>query len=66
MLEDFTIFWATGTGPAAKRQFLVLGDVWLDHDRVVAVQRTALIETQPLTEAVVVERGAFNYRAQDR
>jgi site-specific DNA recombinase len=40
VLEDFTIFWATETDPAAKRQFLslVFGGVWLDQDRVVAVQ----------------------------
>jgi hypothetical protein len=41
VLEDFAIFWAIETDPAAKRQFLslVFGGVWLDHDRVrVAVQ----------------------------
>jgi hypothetical protein len=40
VLEDFAIFWATETDPAAKRQFLslIFGGVWLDHDRVVAVQ----------------------------
>lgn len=40
VLEDFAIFWSTETDPAAKRQFLslVFGGVWLDHDRVVAVQ----------------------------
>jgi site-specific DNA recombinase len=40
VLEDFTIFWATETDPNAKRQFLslVFGGIWLDHDRIVAVQ----------------------------
>ncbi len=40
VLEDFTIFWASETDPNAKRQFLshVFGGVWLDHDRIVAVQ----------------------------
>ena len=34
------MFWATETDPAAKRQFLslIFGGVWLDQDRVVAVQ----------------------------
>jgi hypothetical protein len=38
--QDFAIFWSTETDPAAKRQFLSLisGGVWLDRDRVVAVQ----------------------------
>jgi hypothetical protein len=40
VLEDFTTFWAGETDPAAKRQFLshAFGGVWLDHDRIVAVQ----------------------------
>ncbi len=40
VLEDFAVFWATETDPAAKRQFLslIFGGVWLDQDRVVAVQ----------------------------
>ncbi len=40
VLEDFTIFWKRETDPAAKRQFLTLifENVWLDHDRVIAVQ----------------------------
>jgi Recombinase zinc beta ribbon domain/Recombinase len=40
MLEDFTIFWTTETDPGAKRQFLglIFAGVWLDEQRVVAVQ----------------------------
>ena len=40
VLDDFAVFWSTETDPAAKRQFLslVFGGVWLDQDRVVAVQ----------------------------
>jgi Recombinase/Recombinase zinc beta ribbon domain len=40
VLEDFTIFWRTETDPDAKRQFLhhIFAGVWLDQDRVVAVQ----------------------------
>ena len=40
VLEDFTIFWTAKADPTAKRQFLALifENVWLDHDRVVAVQ----------------------------
>ena len=40
VLEDFTIFWQNETDPAAKRQFLslIFEGVWLDADRVVAVQ----------------------------
>ena len=40
MLEDFTIFWTGEADPTAKRQFLslIFESVWLDQDRVVAVQ----------------------------
>ncbi|HWY18313.1 MAG TPA: recombinase family protein [Solirubrobacteraceae bacterium] len=40
VLDDFTIFWQNETDPAAKRQFLslIFEGVWLDADRVVAVQ----------------------------
>ncbi len=40
VLEDFTIFWQKEADPAAKRQFLslIFEGVWLDADRVVAVQ----------------------------
>lgn len=40
VLEDFTIFWTREAHPTAKRQFLslIFENVWLDHDRVVAVQ----------------------------
>jgi hypothetical protein len=40
VLEDFTIFWTREADPAAKRQFLslIFENVWLDQDRVVAVQ----------------------------
>jgi Recombinase zinc beta ribbon domain len=40
VLEDFTIFWQQEADPAAKRQFLslIFEGVWLDADRVVAVQ----------------------------
>jgi hypothetical protein len=40
VLADFTIFWQNETDPAAKRQFLslIFENVWLDQDRVVAVQ----------------------------
>jgi len=40
VLEDFTIFWTGEADPAAKRQFLslIFEGVWLDQDRVVAVQ----------------------------
>lgn len=40
MLGDFTIFWKGETDPTAKRQFLslIFENVWLDQDRVVAVQ----------------------------
>jgi hypothetical protein len=40
VLEDFTIFWTREADPTAKRQFLALifESVWLDQDRVVAVQ----------------------------
>jgi hypothetical protein len=40
VLEDFTIFWTNEADPAAKRQFLslIFEGVWLDQDRVVAVQ----------------------------
>jgi DNA invertase Pin-like site-specific DNA recombinase len=40
VLEDFAIFWSTETDPAAKRQSLslIFGGMWLDQDRVVAVQ----------------------------
>ncbi len=40
VLEDFTIFWTNEADPAAKRQFLslIFESVWLDQDRVVAVQ----------------------------
>jgi hypothetical protein len=38
-LEDFTIFCEHETDPTAKPQFLALifENVWLDHDRIVAV-----------------------------
>jgi hypothetical protein len=40
VLEDFTLFWETETDPAAKRQFLslIFQGVWLEDNRVVAVQ----------------------------
>jgi hypothetical protein len=40
VLEDFTIFWTREANPAATRQFLslIFESVWLDQDRVVAVQ----------------------------
>jgi site-specific DNA recombinase len=40
VLDDFTIFWQNETDPAAKRQFLnlIFEGVWLDADRIVAVQ----------------------------
>ncbi len=40
VLEDFTIFWNNEPDPANKRRFLALifENVWLDQDRVVAVQ----------------------------
>jgi hypothetical protein len=40
VLEDFTIFWTNEADPTAKRQFLslIFENVWLDQDRVVAVQ----------------------------
>jgi hypothetical protein len=40
VLEDFTIFWQDEADPSAKRQFLslIFENVWLDQDRVVAVQ----------------------------
>ncbi len=40
VLEDFTIFWQKEADPAAKRQFLslIFEGVWLDANRVVAVQ----------------------------
>ena len=40
VLEDFTIFWQKETDPDAKRQFLnlIFEGVWLDENRVVAVQ----------------------------
>jgi hypothetical protein len=40
VLEDFTIFWTREADPTAKRQFLnlIFENVWLDQDRVVAVQ----------------------------
>jgi hypothetical protein len=40
VLEDFTIFWQNEADPSAKRQFLTLifENVWLDQDRVVAVE----------------------------
>ncbi len=43
VLEDFTIFWQKGADPAAKRQFLslIFQGVWLDENRVVAVQPKA-------------------------
>jgi hypothetical protein len=40
VLEDFTVFWEKETEPAAKRQFLslIFEGVWLEANRVVAVQ----------------------------
>ena len=40
MLEDFSIFWRKESDPAAKRQLLslIFERVWLDEQRVVAVQ----------------------------
>jgi hypothetical protein len=40
VLDDFSIFWTRETDPAAKRQLLALifERVWLDEQRVVAVQ----------------------------
>ncbi len=40
VLEDFTLFWEREHDPTAKRQFLslIFEGVWLDADRVVAVQ----------------------------
>jgi hypothetical protein len=57
VLEDFTIFLRTETDPDAKRQFLhyIFAGVWLDHDRIVAMQPQALVpallrEPVPLTD----------------
>ena len=43
MLEDFSIFWRRETDSTAKRQLLALifERVWLDDQRVVAVQPKA-------------------------
>ena len=43
VLEDFSIFWANEADPAAKRQLLslIFERVWLDEQRVVAVQPKA-------------------------
>ncbi len=43
VLEDFTVFWEKETEPAAKRQFLslIFEGVWLEANRVVAVQPKA-------------------------
>jgi DNA invertase Pin-like site-specific DNA recombinase len=40
VLEDFTVFWEKEKDPAAKRQFLslIFEGVWLDANRVIAVQ----------------------------
>jgi hypothetical protein len=40
VLEDFSIFWEREHDPAAKRQLLALifQRVWLDEQRIVAVQ----------------------------
>jgi DNA invertase Pin-like site-specific DNA recombinase len=40
VLDDFSIFWSRETDPAAKRQLLslIFERVWLDEQRVVAVQ----------------------------
>jgi hypothetical protein len=40
VLEDFGLLWKTETDPEARRQFLslIFEHVWLDQDRVVAVQ----------------------------
>jgi hypothetical protein len=40
VLKDFTIFWAKEHDPANKRQFLTLifENVWLDQNRIIAVQ----------------------------
>jgi site-specific DNA recombinase len=40
VLDDFTLFWQNETNPDAKRHFLTLifDGVWLDQDRIVAVQ----------------------------
>ncbi len=40
VLEDFTVFWEKEKDPAAKRQFLslIFQGVWLDANRVIAVQ----------------------------
>jgi len=44
VLEDSSIFWRREGDPAAKRQLLALifERVWLDEQRVVAVQPKAL------------------------
>ena len=43
VLEDFSIFWRKESDPAAKRQLLslIFERVWLDEQRVVAVQPKA-------------------------
>src|ERR1700686_290315 len=57
VLEDFSIFWRKETDPAAKRQLLslVFQRVWLDEQRVVAVQPkpsfAPYFENQPLQTA---------------
>jgi hypothetical protein len=40
ILEDFTVFWEREKDPDAKRRFLslIFQSIWLDEDRVVAVQ----------------------------
>ena len=40
VLEDFTVFWQREQDPDAKRRFLslIFQGIWLDENRVVAVQ----------------------------
>ena len=40
VLADFALFWQNETDPDAKRHFLnlIFDNVWLDQDRIVAVQ----------------------------
>ena len=57
VLEDFSIFWQKETDPAAKRQLLslIFERVWLDEQRVIAVQPkpsfAPFFENQPLETA---------------
>lgn len=58
VLDDFSIFWSRETDPAAKRQLLSLicERVWLDEQRVVAVQPKAPFA--PYFQALLQETAA--------